>query len=377
MVARLTLMNVKLPTERLALLAPFGIGLAFALLFVLTMTTATKSLQPHDLPVGLVAPAPVADQIEMSLDSRAPGAFAIHRYSSEAAARAAVRDDREYGALVVTGRGARLLLAGAKGTTTTITIRTVFTRVASAAHLPLTVEDLRPMPSSDPNGTLAVVLLIPLILASLIVAVLGFILAPWAPAAARVGLMVAYAVVVGLMVTLIADLVEGGLSAGFGEVSAAPALFVLAMSATVACLQRLAGTAGTGIAILLLLVLGLPSAGVFAPPEFLPDFYRALSPYLPPGAAVALMRDVLYLGGDGTSFPVTVLSIWAGAAIVLTFLADRVLPRRRRPPARPDAAALLAAMIYLAIRRREPDAPIPDAVRTKLTALVESWSMGQ
>lgn len=367
-------------SKGLALLAPFGIGLVFALLFVLTMTTATKSLQPHDLPVGLVAPTPVADRLQSSLDAHAPGAFAIHRYSSDADARAAVRDNREYGAFVITGRDTRLLLAGANGAATTSAIRTAFASVAGAAHLPLTVEDVRPMPSSDPNGTLAAVLLIPLILASLVVAVLGFILAPWASAAARVGLTLAYAVVVGLLVTLIADLVEGGFSASFVEASAVPVLFVLTMSTTVACLQRIAGPVGTGIAVLLLLVLGVPSAGLFAPTQFLPDFYRALSAYLPTAAGEALLRDVLYLGGDGTSVPITVLSIWGGLGIVLMLLADLVLPRRRarrRSPARPKADALLAAMIYLAIRRRDPNAPIPDVVRTKLTALLEPRSLGR
>lgn len=373
MVNRLTAVGGKLPRAA-ALLAPFGIGLVFAVLFVLSMTTATKSLHPHDLPIGLVAPTPVADRVESSLDTHAPGAFAIHRYNSETEARAAVRDNREYGAFVLTARGARLLLAGAHGAATTTVIRAAFTGVAAGTHVPLTVQDVRPMPSSDSNGTLAGVLLIPLILASLVAAVLGFLLAPWVPAAARVGLIMAYAVIVGLSVTLTAEVVEGGLSANFLEVSAVPALFVLTMATTVAWLQRIAGAAGTGIAVLLLLVLGVPAAGVFAPAEFLPDFYRLLSTYLPTAAGETLIRDVLYLGGDGAAFPITVLSIWAGTGIVLMLLADLVLPRgraRRRPPARPDSEALLAAMIYVAIRRRDPDAPIPDAVRTKLDALRE------
>jgi hypothetical protein len=303
--------------------APFGIGLVFALVFVLVLTTASRSPQPHHLPVGLVAPAPVADRIQTALSAHAPGSFDVHRYGTEAAARQAVRNHREDGALVVAGPSARVVLASADGPATTAALRAVLSGIAGAAHLDVTVEDVRPLPSTDPAGTLASLLLIPLILAGLLGGVSG-LLAPSSRMRARLGLLFAYAAAVGAGVTLTVRLVEGGLPADLWTISGLTGLFVLAMGATVMCLQRLAGLAGVGLAVLTLLVLGLPTAGVFAPPEFLPYFYRALSQNLPPGAAVTALRDALYFGGAGLARPLTVLSIWAAAGVVLTVLADLV-----------------------------------------------------
>jgi hypothetical protein len=309
-------------------LAPFALGFVFAIVFVLVITTATRSPQPHHVPVGLVAPAPIADRIQTGLESRAPGAFDVHRRGSEMDARQAVLDNRDYGALIVQGPSARVLVTGANGTATTTAIRTVFSGIASSAHLGVTVEDVRPLPSSDPAGVLAGLLLIPLILASLLGGVSGLI-APSVPVPVRLVLLVAYAATVGAGVTLTVRLVEGGLSADLWAVGGVTSLFVLAMAATVTCLQRIAGIAGLGLAVLTLLVFGLPTAGLFVPWEFLPDFYRALSQNLPPGAAVTALRDLLYLGGGDLERPLTVLSVWAAAGVLVTVVADLVRSRAR------------------------------------------------
>jgi hypothetical protein len=319
-------MGITPSSDRRLVLAPFGLGIVFAIVFVLVVTTATRSLQPHHLPVGLVAPAPIADRVQTGLDSRAPGAFDVHRYGSEADARQAILDNHDDGALVVQGPQARVLIASAQGQAPTSAVRTVLTGIASAAHLSVTVEDVRPLPSTDPTGMLAALLLIPLILASLLGGVAGLV-APSVPTPARLGLLLVYAAAVGLGVTLTVRLVEGGLSADYWAVGGVTSLFVLAMAATVTCLQRIAGLAGLGLAVLTLLVFGLPTAGIFAPAAFLPDFYRVLSENLPPGAAVTALRDLLYLGGAGLDRPLTVLSIWAGAALVLTAVADLVRGR--------------------------------------------------
>lgn len=58
---------------------------------------------PHDLPLGVAGPAPAAEHLAQRLERR-DGAFEIHRYGSEAAARTAIEDRSVYGAVVVTPR---------------------------------------------------------------------------------------------------------------------------------------------------------------------------------------------------------------------------------------------------------------------------------
>src|SRR5215471_14250046 len=143
---------------------PFAAGLSFALLFVLVMTTALWAPSPHGIPVGLVGPEAAADRVQSGLAARAPGAFSVHRYESQARAEQAIDGREVYGAFVVDRQGAHLLLASAAGVAATAVIRSAFTAAAAGAHLPLTVQDLKPLPAGDPNGALPFLLLLPLVL---------------------------------------------------------------------------------------------------------------------------------------------------------------------------------------------------------------------
>ncbi|WP_103535136.1 ClpP family protease [Streptomyces sp. SM11] len=69
-------------------------------------------IAPRDLPVGVAGAAPAAQQLEQRFEQR-DGAFEVHRFDDEAAARAAIEDRAVYGAVVVTPQGPHLLTASA------------------------------------------------------------------------------------------------------------------------------------------------------------------------------------------------------------------------------------------------------------------------
>src|SRR5690349_12960743 len=56
---------------------------------------------PRDLPLGVAGPAAATAQVEQQL-ARHKGAFEIHHYADEAAARDAIENRTVYGAVVVT-----------------------------------------------------------------------------------------------------------------------------------------------------------------------------------------------------------------------------------------------------------------------------------
>jgi uncharacterized phage infection (PIP) family protein YhgE len=78
-------------------------------------------------------------------------------------------------------------------------------------------------------------------------------------------------------------------------------LFVLAIGMSIAAFQVIFGVAGPAIGAILFLVIGNPASGGSSAPELLPNFWRALSQVLPPGAAVTAMRDVVYFHGHGST----------------------------------------------------------------------------
>lgn len=66
------------------------------------------------MPIGIAGPAAATAQLEERFEQR-EGAFDVHRYDDEATARTAIEERAVYGAVVVTGRGPRLLTASAAG----------------------------------------------------------------------------------------------------------------------------------------------------------------------------------------------------------------------------------------------------------------------
>ncbi len=104
----------------------------------------------------------------------------------------------------------------------------------------------------------------------------------------------------------------------------------------------LAGTMGIGLAIALFVVLGNPSAGGAYVWPLLPTFWRSIGPWLPPGAGVDAARGVAYFGGANITTDLLVISGYAAAGLVVTYLVMFLVGRPLMPatadPA-PDSAA--------------------------------------
>lgn len=108
-------------------------------------------------------------------------------------------------------------------------------------------------------------------------------------------------------------------------------LVVFAVGAITLAFQGLAGVVGIGLAILLVVVFGNPSAGGAYPYPLLPPFWSAIGPALPPGAGTYAARSIAYFHGNGARGPMLVLAAWAvvGAAVTL----GCAVVRRGRPGA--------------------------------------------
>ena len=89
--------------------------------------------------------------------------------------------------------------------------------------------------------------------------------------------------------------------------------------------QVLLGMAGIGLAILLFVVLGNPSAGGAYPAVLLPPFWAAIGRWLPPGAGTDAVRTIVYFPAASLAQPVWTLVAYAviGAAVTLAVAAGR------------------------------------------------------
>lgn len=301
-------------------------ALVLMLAFAFSYVGAFHDPTPHHVPVAVVGAPAVAAQL-----NRLPGDPLDARQVSSRAEALAQIDDREvYGAYDVATN--RLFVASAANRATAVALERTFNRIAAAQRRPaVRVTDVRPLPAKDPNGTAAFYAMIAWVFGGYIGAtLLGVIGTPRSSSrwrgVARIGALAGFGVVGGVLSVVM-------LRAGFGVFSghvvalcAIAALTIFASGAATAGIQAAAGPAGTGLVILVFVILGnAASGGPFARP-LLPGLWRTIGGVLPPGASVDLTRAVLFFDGARITGPILVLAGWAalGTALVIA-LGGRVV----------------------------------------------------
>ncbi|RBM20755.1 DUF3533 domain-containing protein [Streptomyces sp. PT12] len=307
------------------------------LAFVLSYVGALHAPEPDRIPLAVVAPDDARAEVVRRLDTL-PGAplDPLHRAADEAEARRAVERRAVDGALLVDGAGTTdtLLVASGGGTALSEALTAVVARAGEAEGRSLRTVDVAPTADGDPRGVSSFYLVVGWCVGGyLCAAALGLTLGPRPEgtrhALPRLLVLAGYAVVGGVGGAVIAGPVLGALPGSVAALGALGALVVFATGALMFALQGLFGLAGIGLALLLVVVLGNPSAGGAFPYPLLPAFWQAIGPALIPGAGVWTARSIAYFDGRSTATPVLVLAIWAVAGAALTLLLARL--RAARP----------------------------------------------
>ena len=293
--------------------------LAFAFFYV----GAFHDPKPHQVPVAVVGPPAAAAQL-----SSLPGDPLDARQASSRRDALSQIDDREvYGAYEVATN--RLFVASAANRATAVALERTFNRVAAAQRRPaVRVTDVKPLPIKDPNGTAAFYAVIAWMFGGYIGATLiGLIGSPRSTsrrrAAARVAALAGFGVVGGVLSVVILRASFDVFSGHVVAMSAIGALTIFSSGAATAGIQAAAGPAGTGLVILVFVILGnSASGGPFARP-LLPGLWSTIGGVLPPGASVDLSRSALFFDGARIAGPILVLAGWAalGTALVIALAA--------------------------------------------------------
>jgi hypothetical protein len=272
----------------------------FAAVFVFLLLSAFHQPVPHALPVGVVAAPAVTRQLQVALDAHEPGGFDLHSYPDAARARLEVIDGHIDGALVVAPGSLRLLTAGAGGIGPVQALTGAFDAVAARTGQHLSVVDVVPPLSGDSEAFSAFFVILGVLFPSLVTGIASSLLLTRSRPAWRFGMLVAVAVVIGLVAAGIADGV--------------------AVSAPTAALTRIKPAAAV-VAFLVFVVCGIPaSGGPGALAAFAPGFVRVLDPALPPGVAVAALRSTVYFHGYNAGGQLGVLAAWAAAGFAALIL---------------------------------------------------------
>jgi hypothetical protein len=161
---------------------------------------------PRSVPLGLVGPPAAASRVGSALSHEVAGAFTVSSYPTPAAARGAIGDRRIDAALVPGPAVQHLLVASAVSEAETVAITKVFGAAAARAHVPLAVQNIRPLHSGDPQGLAQLFFVVALVAPSLffgnqLISRIGrYMNEFW-----HLGTMAVYAVSVAAVATAIAD----------------------------------------------------------------------------------------------------------------------------------------------------------------------------
>ncbi|MET7754867.1 DUF3533 domain-containing protein [Streptomyces sp. NPDC005389] len=326
-------------TPRAALLV---IGVfALQLLFITSYVGALHHPEPRDVPFGVVAPDQVSAQLVGQLD-RLPGApLAPRTVADEATARNQILNRGIDGALIVdpTGRTDTLLVASGGGTVLSSALETILTRVEATQQRTVRTVDVAPASSEDFDGLSAFYLVVGWCVGGYICAAILAISAGSRPAnreraIIRLGVLAVYSVLGGLGGAVIVGPILGALPGSVAALWGLGTLVVFAVGAATLALQSVFGIVGIGLAILLIVVAGNPSAGGAFPLPMLPPFWNAIGPALPPGAGTWAARSIAYFKGNDMTSSMLVLSAWAVVGVVVTLVMSSL---KREPESEPIA----------------------------------------
>lgn len=279
---------------------------------------------PRDVPLGVAGPAAATAQVEKEL-AQHEGAFELHHYKDEAAARDAIEDRTVYGAVVVTTDGPELLTASAASPVVAQLLQQAVAEQAAAEGAQVRTVDVVPAPAADPRGAALSASVLPLALAGMAAgAVVTF---SGLRGTRAVIALVGASALVGVAAAGIADSWLGVIAGDWWAEAGVFGLATLAVSGAVAGLAALLGTAGVGIVAGAIMLFGNPWSGAASAPQMLPEPAGMIGQWLPPGASATLTRSVAYFDGAAATGPALTLAWWAalglGAVLLGSALKDR------------------------------------------------------
>jgi len=284
-------------------------ALVLTLLFAYSYVAALHDPHPQRMPIAVIDPR-AASAVESS-----GGMFVPRSYRSESAVRAALHRRDVLVALVPP----RLLIASAGGYAATQYGVAAFTR----AQPQLRVVDVAPLPAGDSHGLTLFYLTVALVFggyfaATIVTTLIGPQSRSHRGAALRVGALFVFSLLAGFLTAVVVGPLIDALPGHVAEVGAIGSLVVFAAAMATSALQALLGVAGTLVALVVFVLLGNPSAGLY-PGSFVPGFWRAIGPWLPGGAGLSALRGSVYFDSTAIDGRLLLLAVYAvgGAAITI------------------------------------------------------------
>lgn len=322
-----------------ALLAILAIS-AVSLLFIASYAGALHEPRPHNVPVA--TDAAVLSTVVTQLD-RSPEIRVVRKLSAAEALEAI--DTREvYAAVVGRPRSLVLIVAPAAGPAVAEALKATLPPLLRRGVPRVVVHTVHPLPEADSRGLVGFYTVVGWVVAGYLGATFLGLIFGTQPGrrhtAWRLGAVGVLAVLTGFGGAAVAAGI-GDWSASLFSLGLVGTLTVAAVGAVTVALQSVLGLIGTGLAILIFVVLGNPASGGPYSAELLPGLWRAVGQLIPTGAATTALRNIAYFPDAPVAGPVLVIAIWLVAGVVVSL----ALGQRRGSLTEDEAAASMGAAV--------------------------------
>ncbi|PWR13680.1 hypothetical protein DKT68_00765 [Micromonospora acroterricola] len=311
--------------------------LVLAAAFIAAYVGALHQPNARDVPVGVAMGDQPARTVLAAVRERTHKIKPIE-YDDSGAADDGLTSREVYAVLGSAPDGGLVLTTASAGApAATELVVQVLTSAAQQARLPLRVTDEVPVAGSDPRGLVPFYLAVGYVLGGYLASTALGIAVGTAPrtlrrAGLRIGALAVHSVALGIVGAVIVGPVLDVWDHDVPAVAGAGMLAAFAAAMVAAAVQGWLGVLGTGLVILLLVVLGNPGSGGIYAPEFLPTWLRGMHRWNVPGLATDLIKSAVYFDRRSIGWPVTGLALWAVLGLVA--LLGATLVRGRRAPAR-------------------------------------------
>ncbi|WP_374008396.1 hypothetical protein [Leifsonia sp. LS-T14] len=308
------------------LLIPLFLAAGMALAYL----GAFHAPQPHDIPVAIVGEAPATDVFAQGLNDKAPAELDVTTVSSAAEAKRRLTDHTLAAAYEVAADHATIYVSTASSETESSAAEKLFLPIAYEQHLPVTIDDIRPVPADDGTGQGLFFLMVALsvggyssaIALAAVTAKLGI---GW-----RIALSAAVALVVAGIGCLVAGPMFHVLNGNEWSIWLLAALYTFGIVVIGVGLHPFLGRWTTPALTLLFVMLNVTSSGGIFPQDLQPSFFAGLNTFWDGAAWLDAARALTYFPGQVFGFDGLKLALWATAGLALIGVSHLLTVRRRR-----------------------------------------------
>lgn len=301
-------------------IAPVSFAVLLTAIFGFNYMSAGHQPVAANMPFGLVGSSTLPHDAQGSLFS-----LNVISYADEDAAKTAMQQGKIYGALITSdtaGTPDSLLVVPSISDISPLDITANFEKAAETAGESITVSAYTPTPLApgDPFALVSSILLIPILVGGYMATSMLTNSQNSASGRWRGVYLLGFAIVTAVVTALITVFWFKGLpTAAFWILIPIITLVILCVALIAAVMRRILGPVGIFLTVIIVIQFGNPSSGGANGSPYLPPFWDALGPFLPPRNAYLLIRDAAYFGGNNIAEPLTILLIYV--VICATLLA--------------------------------------------------------